>query len=53
MTPLVTFIVELLGELIREAVTAAQSSTPAEAERQALIRAQRRISDEIAKRELK
>lgn len=45
-------IVEIALELIRDAVDALGSANVAEAERLALLKAQRRISDEIAKREL-
>jgi hypothetical protein len=46
------FIIELIAELAREVVTIAMAPDPVEAERLALLRTQRRISDEIAKREL-
>ena len=44
-------IIEIALELIRDAMNALGSSNVAEAERLALLKAQRRISDEIAKRE--
>jgi hypothetical protein len=49
VSPLVVFIVETLAELLKDALAAKDS---AEAERIALFKAQRRISDEIARREL-
>lgn len=52
MSPLVVFIVETLAELLKDAVAAMSSKDAAEAERQILLKAQRRISDEIARREL-
>lgn len=52
MSPLVVFIVETLAELLKDAVAAMSSKDAAEAERQILLKAQRRISDEIAKRQL-
>lgn len=52
MSPLVVFIVETLAELLKDAIAAMSSKDPAEAERLALLKAQRRISDEIAKRQL-
>ena len=45
-------IIEIALELIRDAMEALGSSNVAEAERIALLKAQRRISDEIARREL-
>lgn len=50
MSPLVVWIVETLGELLKDAIVAATSENPAEAERQVLIKAQRKISDELARR---
>lgn len=52
VSPLVVFIVETLAELLKDAIAAMSSKDPAEAERLALLKAQRRISDEIAKRQL-
>lgn len=52
VSPLVVFIVETLAELLKDAVAAMSSKDAAEAERQILLKAQRRISDEIAKRQL-
>lgn len=51
VSPLVVFIVETLAELLKDAVVAMSSKDAAEAERQILLKAQRRISDEIARRE--
>lgn len=45
-------IIMIALDLIRDAVDALSSQNAAEAERLALLHAQRRISDEIAKREL-
>lgn len=49
---LAAFLVDMLAEAIKDAIAALTSANPAEAERQALLRVQRRISDEIARREL-
>lgn len=51
VSPLVVFIVETLAELLKDAIAAMSSKDPAEAERLALLKAQRRISDEIARRD--
>ena len=49
--PVIPAIIEIALELIRDAMNAIGSENVAEAERLALLHAQRRISDEIAKRE--